>query len=172
MKIDKYILTDIENAVAKGNKTNEQIAKAIGIPLRSFKRAYLEETKTHKAARSGTLIKEAISKGASKSRSELLKHAENGILRKIKQRDIKETKTELWYDGDGNIVKKHILKTDKTLEPDTTLLIFTAVNNSEHWQSINNPEIKQSTDSQDKIDRAKELLKTVYQNDIQTTKKV
>ena len=162
MILDKYILTDIENAVANGHDTIERIAKAIDVNYETFKNWYYEKTKEAKKTQYATLIKESISKGRSKSRPELIKASEDGILYKLKARETKETITEQWTELDRKtgkmiVVKEHKVIKKKMLEPDTTLLIFTSVNQSERWDSINNA-VTINTNDDDTIKDALKLL--------------
>ena len=163
MKFDEYILDDIEQAVALGNKTNEQIAKALGIPFETFKNWIYETTKTAKLAQYGTRIKKAMANGAKKNRAKLLIHAENGLLRKLQPRQTEEITIEQWKEG-KTVVKEHMVKKIKTLEPDSTLLIWTGVNLGA-WISINKEIDNTSTDPRkDRADAIK-LLTTHLQTD-------
>jgi hypothetical protein len=163
MKIDKYILTDIENCVAQGNKTNEQIAKAIGMPIGSYKTWYYEQTKQAKLKQSRTLIKEAIERGAAKSRPEYQKIGESSLMTLVKGKIVEDVRTEVWYDGDpskgANIIKAHVIKTKREIMPNAGSVYFALVNNSNDWESINNIEKKEDIVTiDDRLKIAKEIF--------------
>lgn len=63
--------------------------------------------------------------------------AERSLRDKLKDREIEETETELWKDGQGKIVKQHIKKKKRIIPADTTAIIYALKNaDPKRWDAL------------------------------------
>lgn len=60
--------------------------------------------------------------------------AKRALKDKLEDREVEETHTEIWKDGDGNVIKQHVKKVKKVIPADTTAMIFALKNTDpENW---------------------------------------
>jgi hypothetical protein len=123
------LLLDIENAVADGAVTTDEIAKAIGWGYSKFRT--WRDGRRKDGAKESERIKVAIERGRQRQRKVFLSKAENALRRKIDGEDYDETTVTVQETKEGTF--RTIKKVNKRVPPDTGAIIF-ALCNSGKWQ--------------------------------------
>ncbi len=131
-QLTEELLIDIEEAVAQGASTNKEIADSIGWTEGKFRD--WEDGRRKNGEEESTKIHQAIKRGQSRQRKNLLRIAENSLVKLVGGYQYQEVKEEI-----SDLKGTTTVTTTKYKEPNTTAVLFTLVNNGEgKYKSINN----------------------------------
>jgi hypothetical protein len=107
VELTEYTLIDIENAVAEGAATMQEIADALGMQVETFRNWKIGRRKN--GAEESRLINEAIDRGRHRQRSVFLHKAENALQRLVCGEEYDEEHRIVQETKDGKFV------TEKTI---------------------------------------------------------
>ena len=131
LKVTDDLLLSIENAVAAGAGSDDEIAAAIGWNPHSFHNVHYGKRKEGKKERAQ--IDTAIEKGKKRQRRTFLQLAEYAMVKKLSGYSYTEKTVE--KDKAGNI--KFEKTVNKLVPPDTAAVIFTLVNCGDgKWKNL------------------------------------
>ena len=139
-ELDQDLLDDIEQAVADGARTDQEIADGIGWNVSTFcdwKNGQLRKGGAEKSAK----IRHAIKKGKGRQRKIFLKNAEYSLMKRVTGYSYDETTVEKIDDEKNGVTTTKEKTVVKKSEPNMTAIIFALVNNSSRWRSVNREQV-------------------------------
>jgi hypothetical protein len=138
-ELTEYTLICLENAVAMGAETNAEMAESLGVTTSTFEKIKYGQRKDGESEKAR--IGDAIKRGKERRMDVFLAMAENSLKKLVNGYTYDEITVETEADGDGVITKTKKKTVTKYVQPNTTAVLFSAVNSGGgRWKSINSKE--------------------------------